>query len=110
MDRTLTVEQRAELARAVMCQDFEEDGDCARTPSGYNYNGDRYGGNVWNPGYDPDQWQKLIEWMCKYVQSRPLAIMGSERHILDQMAEHVSKSDAEALELLAHSLITGEEK
>jgi len=102
MDRTLTVEQRAEVARTVTKDNWQVINwgvvDYVGTPSGT-------GG--WGPTFDGDDDERLqalalVEWLAEY------AFMGRISAL--RFLEAIKDKNIPALELLAHSLITGEEK
>jgi len=67
----LSIEKRAEVARAVTGLSFAAEGESIETPTSYDYNGSPRGGDVWNPSYNSDQWQKLVEWLADRIYKEP---------------------------------------
>src|SRR3990167_10064343 len=114
---TLPISERAKVARHVTNSPYKVRG--RRIMIGGIHikgSGEVYGGLQWSPKFNPEKLNSsgllrrsqavaLVEWICKYVQSNPLAIMGSGSFVLRDMSDYVSKGDTAALESLVHELM-----
>ena len=105
----LSITERCEVARVVTSQDFEIIEDHIAQFKGHDVEHGHFGSVIyWNPDFEDDdsrsQALALVEWICKYVKSNPLAIMGSGSYVLREMAGYVSECNVAALEQLIHEL------